>query len=68
MSFNPFAPKLGSWGFHSKKDPRWEVHGRGSGFVMGGMDAVPEAREKFDELKKKYGNPPDDLEYSFWKD
>ena len=61
-----FGPKMGSWSVYSKKDTRWNNSGRGYGFVCSG--GPQEIQSWIDECKKKYGEPPDDLEYSFFKD
>lgn len=60
-----FGPKEGTYGLHSEKDKRWNVSWRGTGFVTTAEYGV---KDKVEELKKKYGGPPEDLEYSFWKD
>lgn len=61
-----FGLKLGTWIVTSKKDKRWNKSGRGYGLVtMGGTSDMQKWIEK---CKKKYGQPPKDLEVSFWKD
>lgn len=62
------SPKMGSWSFSSKSDSRWNCSGRGEGFVTTGFAGASGAREKLEELGKLYGEEPDDLAYSFWKD
>ncbi|HEY4497079.1 MAG TPA: hypothetical protein VI432_02940 [Candidatus Paceibacterota bacterium] len=60
-----FGPREGSWWLRSKKDPRWNTDGRAyvGGFLM------PEAcRSKIDELKLRFGEPPEDLEWGYMKD
>jgi hypothetical protein len=61
-----FGPKEGSWWMRSKKDPRWNCDGRGLLLFSAGIP--DEAKEKIEELKKKYGEPPDDLEFGGMKD
>lgn len=56
----------GSWSIYSKKDPHWRAYGT-SEFV-GGFKMPRECKEKLQELKKLYGEPPDDLEWSYMKD
>lgn len=57
--------KTGSWWIHSKKDPRWNASGES---LVGGFIMPPECKEAIEELKKKYGKPPDDLEWGYMKD
>lgn len=57
---------MGSWGFESKKDPRWNKKGIGFGSVSTGGPKEMEIWIK--ECKEKYGEPPDDLEQWFYKD
>ena len=59
-----FGPKPGSWYLHSKKDPRWNVNGTGS---VGGFVMSAECEAKLEELKKLYGEMPDDLEHGYMK-
>lgn len=61
-----FGPKPGSWSLSSFKDPRWNASGRDDILVSAGI--CPAARQKIDELKTKFGPPPNDLEYSCMKD
>jgi hypothetical protein len=57
--------KNGVWMFSSKTDPRWDCDGKG--FVSFGS-ICGKAQDKLQKLKKKYGEPPKDLEYTFEKD
>lgn len=55
----------GSWWLQSKSDPRWNASGRAAvgGFVM------PEAcKQKLEELKRRFGEPPRDLKWGYMKD
>lgn len=56
--------KEGSWHIESNFDKRWNKSGRG--YI--GFGCCPEAEEAVEELKKKYGDPPEDLKMSYWKD
>lgn len=60
-----FGPKMGTWTVYSDKDPRWNKSGRACGFAIGG---TPEMEEWIDQCIEKYGDPPDDVKQSFWKD
>ena len=51
--------KPGVWTLFSKKDPRWNCSGED---LVGGLVLPEKCKEKFEELKKELGNPPDDLE------
>lgn len=65
MSF--FGPSPGAWGFHSKKDPRWNCSGDVEDLVVSfGMPT--EAQEKLAALKRELGEPPKDLEFWCHKD
>jgi hypothetical protein len=55
----------GSWMLHSEKDTRWNCYGRA---YVGGFRMPAECERKIDELKTAYGEPPDDLEWSYMKD
>jgi len=57
--------KEGWWSFYSKKDPRW--HGGGKA-IVGGFVQPRELIKKIEDLAKKYGTPPDDLEWSITSD
>lgn len=56
----------GTWGLHSKSDPRWNISGRTTWGVTGGCP--PQARDAISELSAMYGDAPADLEWSFYKD
>lgn len=56
----------GSWWIRSASDPRWNCDGH-SEFV--GSFLIPEECEnKIEKLKKKFGDPPEDLEWGYMKD
>lgn len=56
--------KHGSWRLHSESDSRWNANNE----AQVGMFTMPEeCKQKLDELKKKYGDPPEDLIYSYVK-
>jgi len=61
-----FGPKKGTWSIHSKQDPRWNKSGEGYGLVTSGGTA--EQKKWLEECEQKYGEKPDDLEWSFYKD
>jgi hypothetical protein len=61
-----FGPKEGSWYFHSDTDPRWNCSGRG--YLLFSAGLPDEAKTKLEELKKLYGEPPEDLEWGGMKD
>ncbi len=56
----------GVWSVSSKKDPKWNNSGRGFGAVTNG--GPKEMQEWLKECEEKYGETPDDLEVSFFKD
>lgn len=56
----------GSWSIHSKKDPRWNCSGWTES--CGGFVIPYECEQALNELKKKFGKPPKDLEWSYMKD
>jgi hypothetical protein len=64
-AWSPFHPKEGSWWLRSKKDPRWNCSGRAD---VGGLVMPYECEKKLEELKEKYGEPPEDLEWGYMKD
>ena len=62
-----FGPKEGTWGIHCKSDRRWDGSGRTKWLVTAGMP--PEAKAHLESKEKELGiKPPEDTEYSFWKD
>ena len=54
--------RMGSWWLESKSDPRWNCYGEG---YVGGFMMPMEAQSKFNELKKKFGESPEDLEWGY---
>jgi hypothetical protein len=61
-----FGPKIGSWYLSSKKDPRWNDCGREALLVCAGL--CKGAKKSIEANRDRYGDPPDDLEYSCMKD
>ncbi len=59
-----FGIREGSWWVTSKLDPRWNGEGRAVGIAGGAMACETHIAA----MKKKYGEPPSDLEYNFMKD
>lgn len=57
----------GSWSLRSEKDPRWDANGQGLVGMFCGPESVPEAKAMLDRNKELYGEPPDDLEWSYCK-
>lgn len=57
----------GSWSLRSEKDPRWNCDGRAEVMIIT-AGLPPKVTKKIEKLKKKYGEPPEDLEYSCMKD
>ena len=56
----------GGWSLYSESDDRWNCNGStDSMYVTGGM--VHDAKERLELMKKLYGDPPEDLEYSCMK-
>ena len=55
----------GTWWLKSKKDPRWNVYGKGD---VGMLIKPSKCIEKRQELEKELGSPPDDLKYGYMKD
>jgi hypothetical protein len=53
--------RMGTWTVDSEKDARWNNSGRAVGLVCEG--GPKEMQDWIDECKKKYGKPPDDLDY-----
>lgn len=60
------APGIGE--FRSKKDPRWNCSIEVICGLCCNLFDIPELVKKYEELKKRYGDPPNDLEWAFWKD
>ena len=52
--------RKGSWYLNSKQNPSWNCSGRTS--ACGGFAMPLECEQKIEQLKKIFGNPPDDLE------
>jgi hypothetical protein len=61
-----FGPKMGAWTIRSIKDPRWNNNGRADGLVCEG--GPKEMKDWVKSCKEKYGESPEDLMWSFWKD
>jgi hypothetical protein len=59
-----FGPRLGSCWLRSKEDPRWNFETRA---YVGGFEMPKECKDKIEELKKKLGKPPRDLEWGYMK-
>lgn len=57
--------KPGEWSLYSETDARWRAHGRA---IVGGFAKPTEVDAAIERLRKKYGDPPDDLEWSYMKD
>ena len=55
----------GTWWLKSKIDPRWNCS---DSTDVGGFSMPDECRAALEALKKKYGNPPEDLEWGYMKD
>lgn len=61
------AGKPGTWWLVSEKDERWNCNGKTNNLLF--LRGMPKEAEKaLIILKKKYGNPPDDLEWGGMKD
>jgi len=58
--------RQGSWWLNSKSCPKWNASGEA--ILVGGFRMPPECEAKLEELKKKLGEPPDDLTYGYMKD
>ncbi len=62
-----FGPKMGSWGFRSEKDPRFNMDGRCPMLVM--LGPPQEARDRLAAREKELGvKAPDDLTFDCMKD
>lgn len=57
--------KEGSWWMSSESDKRWNASGTG---YVGRFNMNPECKQKLEDLKKEFGDPPDDLEWGYMKD
>jgi len=58
--------KAGSWCVSSESDPRW--NGDGESPCVGGFSIPQEAKEHIEKMKKELkSDPPDDLEWSYFK-
>ena len=55
----------GGWWLKSESDPRWNCSG--SSDSVGGFVMPPECKQKFEDLKKELGEPPEDLKYGYMK-
>ena len=60
----PFRP--GIWWIESKKDTRWNT--KGTARFVGGDQMPKECKEVYEELKKLYGDPPNDLDWGYLRD
>jgi hypothetical protein len=54
----------GRWYLKSESDPRWDESGVA---LVGGFTMCPECEAALENLKKKFGEPPKDLEWSYHK-
>ena len=61
-----FGPSMGTWSVSSENDPKWNGMGMAEGLVT--LGGPPEIQEHIEECKKKYGDQPEDLSCSFFKD
>lgn len=52
----------GYWKIHSKVDKRWRAEGKGE---VGGLGMCIQAKSKFEDFRKRFGNPPWDVVYVF---
>ena len=57
--------KPGYWWLSSENDPRWNQNGTG---LVGGFAIPAKCETAIEELKKEYGEPPEDLEWGSMKD
>lgn len=55
----------GTWWLRSQKDSRWNSSGR---IDVGGFAMPQDCKNELEELKKRLGEPPDDLEWGYMKD
>ena len=62
-----FMGGQGSWWIKSESDPRWNREGRG--FISGILGPTEfSIEEMIKEMKKEYGEAPEDLEAGWMKD
>lgn len=61
----PKPSSSGTWFLSSKKDHRWNDSGQSD---VGGFMMPEECEAIIESLKKKFGEPPDDLEWGYMKD
>jgi hypothetical protein len=64
-----FGPKAGHWWVRSEPDSRWNGSGRTEQLLFS-TGPPPEVLvlAHVEEMKSKYGDPPDDLEWEGMKD
>lgn len=55
-----FGLREETWWLSSKIDKKWDFSGR---CCCGGFVMPKECEDKLEELKQKYGEPPEDLEW-----
>ena len=55
-------PFKGKWVMWSDKDPRWDTEGTSE---IGGDRRPEEVEAKIAQLKKRFGEPPDDLNWTY---
>lgn len=58
--------RAGTWWLSSRQDPRWQAFGFAE--TLSVLSLPQEAKVVLDAMKKKYGSPPEDLEYGCLKD
>jgi len=56
----------GSWWLNSETDPRWNTSGTAK--CCGGFAEPIECKAAREQLEKKLGKPPEDLEWGYMKD
>lgn len=59
------AIRKGSWHIRSKSNKKWNKDGRG---LVGGFIMPAGCKKALEKLKKKYGEPPEDLTWGYFKD
>jgi len=57
--------KKGTWHLYSKSNKKWKGGGKA---LVGGFVMPEDCRKRIEKLKKKYGEPPEDLEWGYFKD